>query len=188
MIEILNKQYIDYIFFHLSFFVDLTELHSYFKISENYKEMVSGKLVFFPLSPEKLNNEKILLIDSIPILFPIEKINKPYELVDGCLIFRHDLLKSAFYLLSGYQEYESGKTDKYGRFPFAGSIQEKLGIVEKPVVNYYFEWIINGLNEFCAFHKSCLFRKNLYKKAFLFCRTISIGLPNMISMRPFTNY
>lgn len=153
MRQILNKNQIDYVLFHLSFFIDLTDLNPLFQFSENFAGISKDQKIVFPLSFVELDEEKILFIDSIPVLFPVSNIFKPYEIINGNLYFSHDFLKSAFYLLSGYQEWNSEKSDSLGRFPYADSIHDKLGIIEKPVVNYYFEWIINGLKEFCTLYQ-----------------------------------
>jgi len=54
-------------------------------------------------------------------------------------IINYDIIASSFLLLSGWNEYFSEKKDHYGRFPYSESIQAKLGITQKPVVNYYFD-------------------------------------------------
>jgi hypothetical protein len=152
MLQTLSKNQIDYIFFHLSFFIDLTDLEPLFIFQNENNKVLTEKKIIFRLSTEKLNIERILFINSIPVLFPVDAIYKPYSMADGSLVFHHDLLKSAFYLLSGYQEWKSDKTDSLGRYPYNASIHEKLGITETPIVNYYFEWIINGLKEYCSYH------------------------------------
>lgn len=50
-----------------------------------------------------------------------------------------DIISAAFYLLSGWQEYFSVERDRHGRFPYAGSVQQRFGFVALPVVNYYFD-------------------------------------------------
>ncbi|AMR26634.1 hypothetical protein A0257_05625 [Hymenobacter psoromatis] len=50
-----------------------------------------------------------------------------------------DIISAAFYLLSGWQEYFSSERDRYGRFPYAASVQQKYNFVTLPVVNYYFD-------------------------------------------------
>jgi hypothetical protein len=80
------------------------------------------------------------------------------------LIFNDDLLKSAFYLLSGYQEVLSSHKDKKGRFPFDLSIQKKLGIVTMPVVNYYFKYIKQGIQKFCEINGLPFKEKRLFKQ------------------------
>ncbi|MEI6683672.1 MAG: polysaccharide deacetylase family protein [Bacteroidota bacterium] len=50
-----------------------------------------------------------------------------------------DIIASAFYLLSGWQEHFCTEFDRYGRFPYGLSLQKKLGITGIPIVNYYFD-------------------------------------------------
>ena len=105
--------------------------------------------IHFPASEKPLDLEKIVWIDEIPILYPESGPGDSfYSLRDKQLIFHHDLLKSAFHLLSGYEEFRNGSSDQYGRFPYKESLPFKLGITGKPVVNYYFEIILKGIEEF----------------------------------------
>lgn len=102
------------------------------------------------LSEESLDNNKVITIQDIPVLFPCSNQKRWYSVDGKRVYFHHDILKSAFYLLSGYQEYNSDEMDKQGRFPWKSSIQYSLGITQKPVVNYYFEVILEAFNEFCT--------------------------------------
>lgn len=147
----LSKQKINYTLFHVSQSVDLhtTKDLFYFCTSQNVPADLKNKIVF-TLSSKNLNFENILWMEDIPILFPANNKQELYSIdQNNNLIFHHDLLKSAFYLLSGYQELNPEYKDRFGRFPYELSIQKKLGIVKKPVVNYYFDFIIKGLEEFC---------------------------------------
>ncbi|MGV3540520.1 MAG: polysaccharide deacetylase family protein [Rufibacter sp.] len=58
---------------------------------------------------------------------------------NGYVTVQFDLVASAFFLLSGWQEFYSPERDQYGRIPYKASIQAKHGLVTKPVVNYYFD-------------------------------------------------
>jgi len=62
-------------------------------------------------------------------------------------IINFDIIASAFLLLSGWQEYVISDRDKYGRFRFEDSIQKKLAITFKPVVNYYFDILKNAIEK-----------------------------------------
>ncbi|MCP4312837.1 MAG: hypothetical protein GY790_16360, partial [Bacteroidetes bacterium] len=106
--------------------------------------------VCFPASEEELNLDNVIRIEDIPVLYPVaEDTNVFYGFNDKNLCFHHDLLKSIFHLLSGYEEVKNGTADQYGRFPYSESLQFKLGIIDKPVVNYYMEIILKGMGEFC---------------------------------------
>jgi len=52
-----------------------------------------------------------------------------------------DFLFSSFYLLSGMQEWVSDKRDKWGRFPYTGSLQEEYGEAQEAWVDQFFEQI-----------------------------------------------
>ena len=166
----INKNQINYIFYHLSLYIEkdvfqlikprLNFFEYYWQNNVDYSD-IKGKIIF-NLSSLGIKIDKIFFIDEIPILFPINKKDKMYSIENRNLVFHHDILKSAFYLLSGYQEYNSDKQDKLGRFPYSESIQHKLGIIHKPVVNYYFEIILNGIEEFCKTNAIPFHRKTLF--------------------------
>ena len=154
----LSQNQIDYVLYHLSF--HLTK-ETYRAVSSRMlfvaKEQdlphdVEGK-VLFQLSSFEPEIDSIFWIKGLPVLFPLVKKKKFFTMDDGALIFHHDLLKSVFYLLSGYQEYKSNKKDKLQRFPYTASIQYKLGVLKKPVVNYYFEVLISAFESFCKQHQ-----------------------------------
>ncbi|MHA6247647.1 DUF7033 domain-containing protein [Pontibacter sp. CAU 1760] len=77
---------------------------------------------------------------SLPFFFDTDSAE---ELVtfhtDGRTRINYDIIASAFYLLSGWQEYHSPRRDAFGRYPYADSTQHRYGMAEVPVVNYYFE-------------------------------------------------
>lgn len=116
--------------------------------------------VNIPSSDKPLDKSNIIIIDDIPVLFPCAKLKKWYSTDGKQVYFHHDILKSAFYLLSGFQEYHSGKLDKQERFPWSSSIQYSLGITQKPIVNYYFEVILEAFSEFCNLNDLKFKRKN----------------------------
>lgn len=131
-------------------------------IPEEIKEKISYSLqinefegedkIIFRISEHYLDNIQLKLIDGIPVIFAGNKELPFYSLTNNSLIFHHDLLKSAFYLLSGYQEYKSAEQDHYGRFPYKASLQHKYNFIDKPIVNYYFEIIAKAINEFSLLH------------------------------------
>jgi hypothetical protein len=57
--------------------------------------------------------------------------DRPYiQFEDGS----KDYLSTIFYLVNSVQEYNATKTDKYGRFPYSESLQQKFGIVRQNIV------------------------------------------------------
>jgi len=103
-----------------------------------------------PLSDRPLEPDKLFTIGEIPLLFPCTEVKEWYSVEGKDVVFHHDILKSSFYLLSGYQEVRSEEMDSQGRFPWKSSIQWKLGITQKPVVNYYFDVILEAFGRFCS--------------------------------------
>ncbi|MBC5992151.1 polysaccharide deacetylase family protein [Pontibacter cellulosilyticus] len=76
----------------------------------------------------------------IPFFFDAEN---EQELVtyhsNGTASINYDIISSAFYLLSGWQEYYGPERDKFRRYTYKASMQAKYGFITKPVVNYYFD-------------------------------------------------
>lgn len=164
MNKYLTINQINHVLSHLNHTVDLNEIIKSFYFSSNKKlpSDLKNKIVF-SLSAKKLDSKNILWAKDIPILFPMNNNQDLYSIdQNNNLIFHHDLLKSAFYLLSGYQELNPEYKDQFGRFPYELSIQKKLGIIKKPIVNYYFEFIIKGLEEFCKIHNLEFKRKKSF--------------------------
>lgn len=161
----MNKQKIDYVLYHLNFFIRLDDLKNNFKFIPQTKineSNFSGEIIFL-ISDKDFNSRNIKYINNIPILFPLEKEEQFYK-VDhkNNLIFTQDVITSSFYLLSGLQEYRSPIKDNYGRFPFEISIQKKLGIINKPIVNYYFEIIVNAIKEWGLLNNVNISTKKLF--------------------------
>ena len=75
---------------------------------------------------------------NIPFFFSTVN-NKILEEQEGRWIINYDIIASAFYLLSGWQEFFSVEKDEFGRFRYEDSCQYLLGITSLPVVNYYFD-------------------------------------------------
>lgn len=52
-----------------------------------------------------------------------------------------DIIAATFFWLSGWQEYSTVERDEHGRFPYSASLQSKLGIPLKPLVDVYRLWL-----------------------------------------------
>jgi peptidoglycan/xylan/chitin deacetylase (PgdA/CDA1 family) len=113
----------------------------------SYLPAGSGVKIFFPPSDQELDLNKVFMIEDLPVLFPCSDEDGWYKVEKNQIRFHHDILKSAFYLLSGYQEYQSQDKDEHGRFPWKSSIQHRLGITQKPIVNYYFSVILEAFEK-----------------------------------------
>ena len=167
MKEQLSESRIDYLLEHLGHHARIPEdLSSRFRFGSGLE---TGKaLIYFPLSDLELDLSKLIYIDQIPVLYPVDMEEEAIYSIQGrSLIFHHDILKSAFHLLSGYEEYHSEETDLYGRFPYASSLQQSLGVVTRPIVNYYFNIILNGLEEFCRINNLSFQRVPVYDQPIL---------------------
>lgn len=163
---ILTINQVEYVLFHLQqHFESSIDLQDRFVFEAGSGfDLKNQEKVFFCQSINELSGIKWLNYkeEELPVLFPGEPVQKWFDCQDGSLIFYHDLLKSAFYLLSGFQETQSDVTDEMGRYRFEESIQKKLGITSKPIVNYYFEIILDGLEAYCQYHQIDFKRKRLF--------------------------
>ncbi len=56
-----------------------------------------------------------------------------------------DIVASAFFWLSGWQEVQTRERDVHGRFPYAASLQAKLGCIGQPLVDVYREALAERL-------------------------------------------
>ena len=52
-----------------------------------------------------------------------------------------DVIASAFFWLSGWQEYTTTERDQHGRFPYSASLQAEMSIPLKPLVDVYRAWL-----------------------------------------------
>lgn len=166
---LLNRKQIDYILYHLGHHLSLDD-----RIRQSFVYAAPGedlnkykKKIIFLLSDQPIKVISFQGQEKIPVMFPVVRENTTYRFIEGNLVFSADLLKSSFYLLSGYQERNSSKEDTLGRFPFDASIQHKYGFLNRPVVNYYFNVISEGIAEFCRingiqFSKTGLFTKPVF--------------------------
>lgn len=151
----LSEKRINYILEHLQQTIDVSLLKDRFVYLKNASEIqqYNNKIIFL-LSDQCIDLNKVKYSEDIPILFPVTDNESPIFSFHGTnLIFNHDILKSAFYLLSGYQELDPEYKGKFNRFPYELSIQSKLGITGKPIVNYYFDFIKTGIKEYCTLNK-----------------------------------
>ncbi len=142
--KISNKE-VEYLLDHLDTLYTGVKLRQYLSTNEQSEH----PSVNIPLSDKPVDKSNIIVINDVPVLFPCANLKKWYSIDGKRVNFHHDILKSAFYLLSGFQEYQSNELDKLGRFPWSSSIQYSLGITQKPIVNYYFEVILEAFSEFC---------------------------------------
>ncbi len=155
----LNNDEIDYLLLHLSHQApNIKILFNQHVIYTNHSTCNDTKKIIFTCSSYPVNTVHLEPIDQLPVLFPVSNdLTRWYTLTNnGTLIFHHDILKSAFYILSGWDEAHSTDADEHGRFPHTSSLLYQLDWLGKPLVNYYFEIILNGIKEYLVFHKTHL--------------------------------
>lgn len=128
---------VDYVFLHLSSFVAA--------------DAPLRDVLAWPRSGAPLRRG--FEIEGVPVLFPCADAPAvPFAVEGGEVVVRHDFVKGAFFLLSAYQEWASARRDEWGRFPHEGSIQQELHIERRPVVNYYFKWMVDAIVTQCGMH------------------------------------
>ena len=75
----------------------------------------------------------------IPFFYVSEEGRPIITEKDDKVIINVDVIGSAFFFLSGWQEFYSTNRDALGRYPYKESFQSKHDILTVPVVNYYFD-------------------------------------------------
>lgn len=154
---------LEYVLDHLGHHAKLSEKLRHL-IAYGEKEAPGAASICFPASEAALDLDRIIRIDDIPVLYPLaDHAESFFDFKDQSLCFHHDLLKSIFHFISGYEELKNKARDQYDRFPYKESLQYKLGIINKPVVNYYMEIILKGLKQFCEINSIPFQRSSLLK-------------------------
>lgn len=159
----LNKQQLDYVLHHLSHHLIGWDRMSGF-VFYGDECIKDDKSICFISSQKPYIEDDVILVDAIPVLFPCSENTSFWTLTeDGKLNFQHDILKSAFFILSGYHEWiNPGLVDDFGRYDYNLSVQNKLNIIDIPIVNYYFDIIIDGLETFARHHNLEIKRRPLF--------------------------
>ncbi len=119
-----DKQYVKYV----GYTADSQEWKKY-KVVIVPSEFFDFHKYGTPLMPH-LPLEKL---DETPILFGIPSINRTKDLA----VVKADLVASAFFLLSRYEELINKNRDQYGRFTASESILTKAEILQRPLVEEY---------------------------------------------------
>ncbi|TCO11017.1 polysaccharide deacetylase family protein [Natronoflexus pectinivorans] len=161
---------IKYVISHLSFHWESNdEVVSKFRFVQSNSVLpnIEEPVIIFPLCDEILETPVSINIleKEIPVLFSdSSKIKSIYSLNKyGQLIFNHDFITSSFYLLSGVAE-QTVKRDQFDRFSYEDSLQYRLDCPDIPLVNYYFEAILQGVEAYCRFHSLSFKRKRLFER------------------------
>lgn len=148
-LEELSDSKLKYIFYHLDFFIDFNPLVQYISYGSNNSNEIT--CIYIP-SQDSVPNTNFR-IQNLPVLFTCSEEDAWYHPEKKAIVFHHDILKSIFYLLSGYQEYQTKSLDTLGRFDYYSSVQYLTKTTTVPLVNYYFEILIEALNVFCELNQ-----------------------------------
>ena len=83
----------------------------------------------------------------IPFLF--ERSGEPDIITqkENQVYINYDIIASAFYFLSGWDEYLNSGKDELGRIAFKDTLIHRLGIAGIPVVNYYFDILATAIKK-----------------------------------------
>jgi hypothetical protein len=75
----------------------------------------------------------------IPFLFEKDDTKEIISYREEKAIINYDIISSAFYFLSGWNEYVDSSNDEFGRVEYKNCIVNKLNVAHIPIVNYYFD-------------------------------------------------
>lgn len=145
----LTKAEINYVLYHLSM---------HFHIADGLQTIIAYK---------QSESPKIVFPVTNYVEFPDKSLEEPYTVEGNNIVFKNDLLKSSFYLLSGYQEYEDNDLDQWQRPQWENSVQYELGFTNTPIVNYYFKWLIEGIENYCVINGIDFKRKSIWARPVL---------------------
>ena len=84
---------------------------------------------------------------AIPFLFDQDDTSEIITHVNGCIQINYDIVASAFYFLSGWNEFVHSSNDEYGRIKHEQSMVKRLGVTHIPVVNYYFDILRHAISQ-----------------------------------------
>jgi hypothetical protein len=119
-----------------------------FKIDISYGEVADAKIhirhcgYHFNEDDKRIGKEDFVFVKWNAKELPFLKNSDAGEVItfkEGSCTINPDIIASAFYFLSGWQELHAATRDQFDRYRFQESIQFNLGIAHLPVVNYYFD-------------------------------------------------
>lgn len=129
----------------LEFLLGSTEYVRYVGYSKDSTEWKNYKVVIVPSSfLEEHKEGKVQMpqlplkqLDGMPILFGEPQV----KLVENTLVVYADLVASAVFLLSRYEETLVAERDDHGRFQAKSSLLYKAGCLMRPLVDEYGSWL-----------------------------------------------
>lgn len=96
----------------------------------------------------------------IPFLFDNNDHVEIITIHEGYVTINYDIVASAFYFLSGWNEYVSAQKDQYGRISYHQSMIHQLNLINIPVVNYYFDILHSAQLKLHQLEKKNIWGKN----------------------------
>lgn len=162
MRKYIDRPKIDYVIYHLKLRCSLTEeiLDKFTFLQDGDLSEIDHASIVFPLSKDSYTTSR--QINDIPILYPVFlNKNEHFFVQDSSVIFSHDILKEIFCLQTLYYEQEIKERDKLGRIIPEKTLNYKLNFIDKPLVDYLFDIIIQGISDFCKIHNIAFTKKNL---------------------------
>lgn len=135
----MNQEVIAYI---IQFLVNSPEFNCNEMISYGRKQKKGGLLIwqseFFDDgiygNTKSLPNLPLQVIEDVPFLFGEPKVEENEK---GMILYA-DLVASAYFLLSRYEEWiQHDIRDEHGRFPGKKSLPYRAGVIDRPVVDEY---------------------------------------------------
>jgi len=150
MKKYLDTNKIDYVLEHLKLRCDFPfglSRRILFLKQEELGEIPKNCLVF-ALSKEERRLDYQL--DNLEIFYPIfPEATKHTIEKNGSIVFSHDIFKQIFCLQTLYYEQEIKERDKLGRIIPEATLNHKINILKKPIVDYLYEIILDIFEEYC---------------------------------------
>ncbi len=92
---------------------------------------------------------ELLVTPDIPVIFGNLLKNSSYvDIEEDIIELGIDILGSAFFMLTRYEEYIEPERDLHDRFPASASLAYQEGFLDRPIINEYIEilwWCLNRL-------------------------------------------
>lgn len=140
--------------FNIIYGVDASEFGISFGEENHSKVNIRKGDVGFFSKREKYDIKKVVWKEwkstRIPFLFDNNEESEIISFNEGTAIINFDIISSAFFFLSNWQELQFEKKGLLNRFPYEESIQCKLDIICLPVVNYYFDILKSAIEKTCS--------------------------------------
>lgn len=124
------------------------------KSKENIIRIVPGEDIINFFTKDKPVPKNYIFLTWNGVKIPLFFKKTDYELIisknikKNVITINYDILSSAFYLLSSWQEWMSDKVDTIGRFPAIEHFLFQHDLLTIPVVNYYFDILKNAMESF----------------------------------------